>query len=118
MNAARAICTNRWEQVVGIETDISIFHLTPVLGKENSSCAWSITNPEYVAFFELGAARLRSERPVVRLVTVRMIANRVSIESRHTKRWVWFRCEAYCNVGGRGKIKHLYLPVVDLVQFR
>jgi hypothetical protein len=52
MNTAWTICSDRGKEIVTIETDESIFHLTTVSSEEHGSCARTITNAKNIAFFE------------------------------------------------------------------
>lgn len=117
MDAARAVCSNGGEQVPAIEANEGILHLASVSSVEYSSRSRAVATSQNIAFLEYWTERGGSEGIIMGLVAIRVVTNRVTTVAREAEWWVRFGGQPYCNVGSFGKVKHLDLPVVNLVQF-
>lgn len=116
VNTAGSIGANSWEQIPVGQASIRIFHLAPVLRKEDRSRARPIANTENVTLLQSGSARSRGEREVVGFIAVGVIRDRVPTESRKAERRVRLCGKPDCDIRCWGQVEHLGLPVVHFVQ--
>jgi hypothetical protein len=117
VDAARAVCSNRREEVPAAEANEGILHLASVSSVEDGPCSGAIAAAQNIAFLEYWAEGGGSEGIIMGLVAIRVVTNRVTTVAREAERRIWLRCQPYCNVGRFWKVKHFDLPVVNLVEF-
>lgn len=90
MDTTWTVCTDGWEQVPPAETNKRVLHLAAVAGKEDGAGSRSIANTQHIALLDCGTKRGYCKRIIVRFVTVGVIGDRKSTQTRHTERRVRF----------------------------
>lgn len=81
MYAARAICANRGKEIITAETNKGIFELAAIACEEDSACAGTIADAEYITLFEDGAKGGCGKRVVVTFIAVGMVCDGVTADA-------------------------------------
>jgi hypothetical protein len=114
--AAGTVGTYCREKIPSAQTDKRVLEFPSISSEEYGPTARAIAQPKDVTLFERRPELGRGERIVVRLVAVGVISHRIAVETRKPECRVGLRGQPYRHGGGLGEVKHLDLPIVDLVQ--